>query len=550
MSVPSREAYLSRQLIAYIGNKRRLLSSLERLFRRLEERARIARFLDPFAGSGAVSRLGRTLGYAVCANDWEEYSAIINRCHLKILPGEPESLFRRFGGLGALLQSLNEADHQPDRRYFSRYYAPRTTESADYRTERLFYTAENALFIDRTREFIEREYPEAGPERDILLGMLLYEAATHANTSGVFKAFHKGFGGHGGDALGRIMAPMQLEYPLLFDGPRAQVGRTEAEEWCRGKSVDLCYLDPPYTIHQYGSNYHLLNSIARWDCPPAELELKEDGTLRRKAGIRSDWVATKSPYCSREGASRALASLLEGIDARFIVLSYNSEGLIALQELLDLMSGQGRLELFTEEYTQYRGGKQGLTRRNGTTEFQLLVTRGLSHSRSHSAAVERSLLLHQVRLLLGADFHPRRFQALSSALQREPELFTGEEQGLGPFWRPKEPPFREEELARMDLPQLRELKESLASALFRDNAEEAETLLEMIGRESNPKLRGEMVKRFLIVLRKLAHKKYRELFQELYGRAQASFADWEWLTPRQRQGLDELERLAKRRFRG
>ncbi|WP_319417394.1 DNA adenine methylase [Marispirochaeta aestuarii] len=78
--------YLKRQLIAYIGNKRRLLPSLHRLFLRLEDQHPIHDMLDPFAGSGAVSRLGRAMGYRVHANDWEEYSRIINRVYLRLTP--------------------------------------------------------------------------------------------------------------------------------------------------------------------------------------------------------------------------------------------------------------------------------------------------------------------------------------------------------------------------------------------------------------------------------------------------------------------------------
>lgn len=548
--VQDRRAYLVRQLIAYIGNKRRLLPSLEKLFLRLEERSPISSFLDPFAGSGAVSRLGRALGYRVYANDWEEYSAVINRCHLMILPEEAKKLFSRFGGLNSLLDRLNRADFEPERCYFSRYYAPEETDRADYRTERLFYTAENARFLDRIRGFIEREYPEEGPERDLLLAMLLYEAATHANTSGVFKAFHKGFGGHGRDALGRIMAPMQLEYPVLLDGPRASVGRLEASDWCRDKSVDLCYLDPPYTIHQYGSNYHLLNSLARWDFPEAELEKKVDGSLKRKAAIRSDWIETRSPYCSREGAFRALKGLLEGIDARFIVLSYNSEGIIPLEELMELLSTHGKLELFTEEYTQYRGGKQGLKRRNGTTEFQLLITRGVVHTAFDAEAGKRSLAVHRLRRLLGSDFHPGRLKGLRLARKKAPSLPGMGDDALGEYWRPKEPLLTEQDMSAMELSELLICTERLEAALFRDNGEEAEVLLELIGRERNTRLRNEMVRRLLTVLRKLAHKKYRALFEELYRKATEAFKSWEWISSRHAEALRALRELAERRFHG
>src|SRR6056297_3116192 len=66
--------YLTHQLIAYIGNKRRILGFLYRIFSRLQEKHPIHSFIDPFAGSGAVSRLARQMGYEVAANDWEDYS--------------------------------------------------------------------------------------------------------------------------------------------------------------------------------------------------------------------------------------------------------------------------------------------------------------------------------------------------------------------------------------------------------------------------------------------------------------------------------------------
>ena len=53
---------------------------------------------------------------------------------------------------------------------------------------------------------------------------------------------------------------------------------------------DLAYFDPPYNQHPYGSNYFMLNTIAKWDFIAPSLELNESGRLREKAGIRHDWV--------------------------------------------------------------------------------------------------------------------------------------------------------------------------------------------------------------------------------------------------------------------
>ena len=76
--------YLSRQLIAYIGNKRSLLQFLGGVFTRLTDSSEKTVFLDPFCGSGSVARLGKYLGFQVMANDWELYARIVTECHVSI----------------------------------------------------------------------------------------------------------------------------------------------------------------------------------------------------------------------------------------------------------------------------------------------------------------------------------------------------------------------------------------------------------------------------------------------------------------------------------
>ncbi len=325
--------YLTEQLIAYIGNKRALLPFLHGVLSGLVEEPSRAAFLDPFAGSGAVSRLARMMGFRVHANDWEPYSLVINSCHLGVGKSELQSLFGDRGGLGALLAELNDLPALPSEEYISRHYAPRATATADWRTERLFYTRENALAIDALRERIERlrpgepAEPRARSEKHVLLASLLYQAATHTNTSGVFKACHKGFGGHGRDALTRILAPIRLQAPVLVDAPApSTMDCMDAASFLRARPGDICYLDPPYAGHQYGSNYFMLNTIALWDKPPVSDERGPDGRFRQKAGIRPDWTRTRSAFCYRSTALPAMKEIVEAADCRWLVVSYSNEG--------------------------------------------------------------------------------------------------------------------------------------------------------------------------------------------------------------------------------
>ena len=317
------------------------------------------------------------MGFSVAANDWEPYARVINSCHLLLSPAEVGGMFQGEGGLGKVLEELNDLPFAPEPvRYIARHYAPRSTESADWRTERLFYTAENALRIDAMRQRIEEMYPEgskaegAARKKTVLLAMLLYEAATHTNTSGVFKACHRGFGGHGRDALTRIMAAIRLEAPVLVESQApCTVACEDALAFLSGRTADVCYLDPPYAVHQYGSNYFMLNTIALWDRPPVSDERGPDGRLLHKAGIRKDWTRTRSAFCYPSSAFTALREVVNAADCRHLVLSYSDEGLIGLEELCDLLCATGRLSVRSTGYVKYPGASRAWGERRATSSW-------------------------------------------------------------------------------------------------------------------------------------------------------------------------------------
>jgi len=556
--------YLSRQLIAYIGNKRRLLGFLKEAFLELSARRPVRRFLDPFAGSGAVARLAKSLGFSVEANDWEMYSWIVTSSHVAVDRQELDELFACGGGAARVFEALSAygaSGPKPESPYISRYYAPERTDRADYHRERLFYTHENALFIDRVRERIEEEYPgwpldiPRLKEKMLLLSALIYEAATHANTSGVFKACHKGFGGFGRDALGRILAPMRLELPFLIDGRlRCAVARMDAADFAAGRGADLCYLDPPYNTHQYGSNYHLLNTIALWDKPAISQDRKADGRLAEKAAIRKDWVRTRSDFCYADRVRPAFERLLDAVDSRFIALSYNTEGLLPFEELYEMLARRGRVEILGTDYVKYPGGRQSLRRRTHNLEFLVVVTSGERLRASDRDAYARHLLERRTRALLRCSFHPARIRS---------EFETVGETVISPSGSLRLPmahlSFFEGRAAAADLSglttrELVELEACLARCQCVDRLEEATVLLDLLAsRAGSDPSRPEspaLQRRLARVVRKFAHRRYRsELEQtcraidELIESAPGRFA-------RLARELAEIRRIAALRFQG
>jgi adenine-specific DNA-methyltransferase len=567
-------AYARTKLIAYIGNKRALLPFLLPVFLELGAEVPVSSFLDPFAGSGAVSRLARCLGWAVAACDTEEYSRAVNAAWLGVSADDLPSLFAAEGGLGVVLASLNDLHPEhgdaspgcPVEPYIARHYAPACTADADWRRERLFYTSENALFLDRARCAIDRLRPPVGggpahaggsrareAERAILIGLLVYEAATHANTSGVFKAYHKGFGGHGHDALGRILTPMRLEPPLLWAGAPAEVLREDAASFCAGRTADVCYLDPPYNQHQYGSNYHLLNTVARWDRPPVSEERTADGSLLSAAGIPPSWKDSRSAFCSKPLAAGAFRGLFAAVDARTILLSYNTEGIVPTEELFDLLSDRADVSLRSLDYVKYRGGRQSVSSRVRNREMLFVARRRESPGRSASAhpSAVHEMDLHKADLrlarALGGPFDPAAFRALCGGA--ETLTFTSGtvtielrsyaclliEDGSG------------DAAASLDRDGKSALADLLEPALLADNAAACQAAALLIGSgSSDRRLQGLA----LGWLRKLAHRGYEKEFRALSSRlGTAARADPVRLS-RLANGLAKTEALFERRMAG
>ncbi|MFW6181658.1 MAG: DNA adenine methylase, partial [Spirochaetota bacterium] len=513
--------YLREQIIPYIGNKRRLLPLIFQSMRSVfPEGFAGKRFLDLFAGSGSVSRLARCLGFTVYANDWEQYAYVLNHAYLEVNRGKLDGMFGRWGGLRRLLDTLNSLPHcGREQEYVARFYSPRDDRNPDYRTERLFYTRHNGLRIDTIRTWIEQAYPGEPVEHDrrrekhLLLALLLHQAAIHTNASGVFKAFHKGFGGFSGDALGRIMKPIALPFPVLVDSPyparvfRREAGRLLREELA-GVSFDLAYLDPPYNQHQYGSNYHLLNTIALWDKP---LLREPPGG---KAAIRKDWVKTRSDYCYRHRAEQAFAELLELVRARVILVSYSTEGIIPFDRLIRLCAARGKVSLHTNRYVTYRGGRQSARRQNNTIEFVAVIETGRRSSGADLRLVEDAIRERELSLQLKKSY---RSAALEERfiLDRERGSIGMQVDGATLWIRTRglytidEPDLigRVEALAVSPETKRRirtQLLENLQQCECRDRTEELEELLGRAERGDGEELACLLPS----VLRKIAHKKY------------------------------------------
>ncbi|MCL2374076.1 MAG: DNA adenine methylase [Treponema sp.] len=359
------KAFLSRQLITYIGNKRSLLPFIGNTLAAVKKRLGRQKLtiFDAFSGSGATARYFKAHAELLLVNDIEAYSQAINRCYLANAGELPINELKEIHG--ALLHRLNE---EPLRKGFiADLYAPQNEEHINF-GERVFYTPRNAMFIDTARQHIEAVDPAL---RHFFIAPLLSEASVHANTAGVFKGFYKDrhtgkgrFGGTGRNALARIKGDIELPFPLWskFNCPvKIFCQDANALVSCL-EETDLAYFDPPYNQHPYGSNYFMLNLILSYERPRA---------VSAVSGIPPDW--NRSAYNKRQKAAQAFCELIEKTRAKYILVSFNSEGFISPGEMRIMLEKAGKVEVFETPYNTFRGSRNLRSRQVHVREYLFLL---------------------------------------------------------------------------------------------------------------------------------------------------------------------------------
>ena len=357
--------YFTKQLITCIGNKRKLLpqilSSINFVKKRLGKDS--LRTFDAFSGSGIVSRLLKEHSSYLAVNDMEYYAYLISKCFLS------NGNLIDMKSLNEMVKELNMGVlHAPYPTGFIReLYAPED-ENNITKDDRVFYTIDNAIRLDNYRRLIE-----GSGFFNLLIGPLLSKASIHTNTSGVFKGFYKDkdtnigkYGGKGENALKRIKGCITLEQPVL----------SRSECLCdifRGdtniiapqlNNVDLTYLDPPYNQHPYGSNYFMLNLVAEYERPK---------DISDVSGIPEDW--NRSDYNVREFFRIEFTNLLNSLDSKFILVSFNTEGFVEIDELRAWLNLRGKVYETEVDYNTFRGSRNLKNRSLKVKEYLFLLER-------------------------------------------------------------------------------------------------------------------------------------------------------------------------------
>ncbi len=359
--------YLSEQLITYIGNKRSLQGHINSVIEnvRSDLGGRRLSSLDAFSGSGIISRLLKRHSDQIWTNDLEDYATVISKAYLTNKSSVD------FDALRQIISSINErvATGIRPKGFIAELYAPLNDQDIQ-EGERVFYSTENAERLDAYAQLIKLQ-----PEdfQNLLYGPLLSAASVHANTGGVFKGFYKDsktglgkFGGSGGDALKRILAPITLKEPVLsrFESEVIVLQGDAANLPDKIERLDLAYLDPPYNQHPYGSNYFMLNLILNYTRP---------SDVSRVSGIPADW--NRSDYNIRQKSFEALSDLVRRLNAKYTVISFSDDGFLDPRKLTDFLGELGEVKVVDIDYSTFKGSRNLASRPMRITEHLFILKR-------------------------------------------------------------------------------------------------------------------------------------------------------------------------------
>ena len=359
MKKTEKNIYLQKQILTYMGNKRKLINNINDIISLIENDfgEKLTTMGEGFSGTGVVSRLLKTRCKKLYVNDIAGYSRTLNECYLTNLSSLTDSdknkIKHHIDVCNQFMLGYNFANFEPMSCDFfiSKYWAANDDKNIK-EGERVFFTKNNACRIDRAmtyiNNFVEDKY------RSFLLAPLLVESSIHNNTNGQFSAFFKDknkkigmFGGKNNIDIKRITGEIKIQEPLLLDtGAEPIITQLDTNEWIKNiEPVDLIYYDPPYNKHPYNIYYFLLDIINNWD---TSIDIPDTNR-----GQPKNWI--KSPWCSFSKAKNSFIKLIEDtkIKTKFLLLSYNNTGIIPIKDLEDILIKHGIVYKIPIEHKTY-----------------------------------------------------------------------------------------------------------------------------------------------------------------------------------------------------
>lgn len=316
-------------MIKYLGSKRVLVPVLGTLF--AASGARTA--LDLFTGTTRVAQEFCRRGGVVTTVDVATYSEVLSQCYVVLDAAQVDR--------AEVQDAIDRLHALPGKRGY-------VTET--FCEQSRYFQPQNGMRIDAIRDGIERCYGDSWL-RPVLLTSLLEAADAVDSTVGLQMAYLKQW-------APRSYKDLAMQVPRMTPGTGTAIRGDATEVVSRLPHVDLAYLDPPYNQHRYFTNYHVWESLVRWDAPLSY------GIARKRIDSRDP--ATKSVFNRKRAMPSALAETIRRVDAEVVVVSFSDEGYVPLAELVDMCTARGdEVEVLAFDSRRHVGARIGIYNRAG-----------------------------------------------------------------------------------------------------------------------------------------------------------------------------------------
>lgn len=322
----------------YIGSKTNLLDEISSVIDPFKSNAQV--FCDLFSGTGSVGRYFKK-DFQIISNDLLYFSYVIQKATIE---NQVEPIYQNLQKVigkdpFSYLIELNVSKFKFQKPTFIHdNYSP--TENC----LRQYLTNENALRIDAFRQIIDawRDQKLINElEYFYLLAGIIESVPFVSNIAGTYGAYLKGWDKRSHKRLDPV------KYPVINNDKKNKSYNQDVNELIKTIEGDILYLDPPYNGRQYISNYHLLETVARYDNPE----------IKGVTGIRNDPGAS-SEYCKKNKVSAAFEQLIEKSQFKYIVVSYSNEGLMSEEEISEILKKHGNPKKLKVKKIPYRRYKR------------------------------------------------------------------------------------------------------------------------------------------------------------------------------------------------
>lgn len=230
-------------------------------------------------------------------------------------------------------------------------------------SEARFFQPRNGERIDAVREAIEQNYRSTWMYYPMLASLLI-AADKVDSTTGVQMAYLKTWSR-------RSALELELKVPELLQGTGLAIRGDATEVVGSLDDVDIAYLDPPYNQHRYFGNYHIWETLVRWDSPSYY------GVANKRIDTRE--ASNRSEFNSKLTMPEALRKLISSLNARVLVLSYNNESWLSRRELTDMCSRFEQVQILDFDSKRYVGSQIGGYNQTGELVGRPGAKRNLEH---------------------------------------------------------------------------------------------------------------------------------------------------------------------------